>query len=65
MLFRQRPDPAIRYEQALAEIAEIHRTDQPVDLGRLEELTLLIEEFEKSVWTEELFESFDAVRLEA
>jgi hypothetical protein len=53
-----------QYEKALAEIIAIQSADTPINLGRLEELTEQIDSFERSVWTEDMFEGFDAVRLE-
>ncbi len=52
-----------QYEAALAEIIAIQSADAPADLGRLEELTMQIEEFEQDMWTDDLFEGFDSVRL--
>ncbi|MBC8445478.1 MAG: hypothetical protein H8D75_02445 [Rhodospirillaceae bacterium] len=49
-----------QYEEALAEIISIQCADAPVNLGRLEELTAKVEAFEHSVWTEFMFENFDA-----
>lgn len=49
------------YEQALAEIIEMQSADAPLDLGRLEQLSARIEAFEQSMWTDNMFESFDAI----
>ena len=53
------------YEQALAEIIEMQSADEPMDLGRLEQLSARIEAFEQSMWTNDMFESFDAIQQDA
>lgn len=51
-----------QYEKALAEIIEMQTADEPMDLGRLEQLSAQIEAFEQSMWTDAMFESFDAIQ---
>jgi|GEM_PF-4140083 len=62
-MFSQRKNSITDYEQALTEIIEIQSSDAPVNLGRLEELTALIDSCERNIWTDNMFANFDTEQL--
>ena len=63
MMNRQRIDSTRQYEQALAEFIEIQSAEAPSSQERLDQLTAQIDDYEQRMWTEDLFENFDTVRL--